>query len=61
MYYPTLEEVRQLKRYGNLVPVCREIQADLETPVTTPSSSRVLRVESDWLAIASLVPSPRLS
>jgi anthranilate synthase component 1 len=34
MYYPKLEEVRQLKRYGNLVPVCREIQADLETPVS---------------------------
>ena len=34
MYYPTLEEVRQLKEYGNLVPVCRDIQADLETPVS---------------------------
>jgi len=34
MYYPTLEEVRQLKRHGNLVPVCRDIQADLETPVS---------------------------
>jgi len=34
MYYPTLEEVRQLKKYGNLVPVYREIQADLETPVS---------------------------
>ena len=34
MYYPKLEEVRQLKKYGNLVPVCREIQADLETPVS---------------------------
>jgi anthranilate synthase component 1 len=34
MYYPTLEEVRRLRRYGNLVPVCREIQADLETPVS---------------------------
>jgi anthranilate synthase component 1 len=34
MYYPTLEEVRRLKNYGNLVPVCRDIQADLETPVS---------------------------
>jgi anthranilate synthase component 1 len=34
MYYPTLEEIRQLKKHGNLVPVCREIQADLETPVS---------------------------
>ncbi|MGB2799847.1 MAG: anthranilate synthase component I, partial [Dehalococcoidia bacterium] len=34
MYYPTLDEVRKLKRYGNLVPVYREIVADLETPVS---------------------------
>jgi anthranilate synthase component 1 len=34
IYYPTLEEVRQLKKYGNLVPICRDIQADLETPVS---------------------------
>jgi len=34
MYYPTLDEVRRLKQYGNLVPVCREIMADLETPVS---------------------------
>jgi anthranilate synthase component 1 len=34
MYYPTLEEVHQLKKHGNLVPVCRDIQADLETPVS---------------------------
>lgn len=34
MYYPTLEEVRRLKKYGNLVPVYQEIRADLETPVS---------------------------
>ncbi|MCH8863827.1 MAG: anthranilate synthase component I [Chloroflexi bacterium] len=34
MYYPTLEEVRQLKKQGNLVPVYREIMADMETPVS---------------------------
>ena len=34
MYYPTLAEVRQMKKYGNLVPVYREIMADLETPVS---------------------------
>jgi anthranilate synthase component 1 len=34
MYYPTLEEIRRLKKHGNLVPVCRDIQADLETPVS---------------------------
>jgi anthranilate synthase component 1 len=34
MYYPKLEEVRRLKKHGNLVPVCHDIQADLETPVS---------------------------
>ena len=34
MYQPTLDEVRRLKKYGNLVPVYHEIIADLETPVS---------------------------
>ncbi len=34
MYYPSLEEVRKLKKRGNLVPVYREMMADLETPVS---------------------------
>ncbi len=34
MYYPSLDEVRRLKKYGNLVPVYCEIMADLETPVS---------------------------
>jgi len=34
MYYPTLEEVRQLRKQGNLIPVYREVNADLETPVS---------------------------
>ncbi|GAI65681.1 unnamed protein product, partial [marine sediment metagenome] len=34
MYYPTLEEVKKLKSEGNLVPVYRELVADLETPVS---------------------------
>ena len=34
MYYPTLDEVKQLEGKGNLVPVYREIVADLETPVS---------------------------
>ena len=34
MYYPTLEEVKNLKEHGNLVPIYREIVADLETPVS---------------------------
>jgi len=34
MYYPTLDEVRRLKKRGNLVPIYREIVADLDTPVS---------------------------
>ena len=34
MYYPILEEVKKLRKDGNLVPVYREIVADLETPVS---------------------------
>lgn len=33
-YYPSLEEVRKLARRGNLVPVYRDILADMETPVS---------------------------
>ncbi len=34
MYYPTLEEVQKLADQGNLVPVYRDINADLDTPVS---------------------------
>jgi len=34
MYYPTLEEAKKHKKEGNLLPVYREIVADLETPVS---------------------------
>ncbi len=34
MYTPTLEQVKQLAGRGNLVPVYRSINADLETPVS---------------------------
>ena len=34
MYYPSLEEVKKLGGAGNLVPIYRELNADLETPVT---------------------------
>ncbi len=34
MYYPELEEVKKLKKHGNLVPVYHEMVADLETPVS---------------------------
>ncbi len=34
MIRPSLEEFRELARQGNLVPVCMEVLADLETPVS---------------------------
>jgi anthranilate synthase component 1 len=34
MYHPALEEVKQHKSKGNLIPIYREIMADLETPVS---------------------------
>ena len=34
MYNPTLKEVKGLAHRGNLVPIYREIDADLETPVS---------------------------
>lgn len=34
MYYPTLAEVKKHQKDGNLVPIYREIVADLETPVS---------------------------
>lgn len=34
MYYPTLAEVKKYEGDGNLVPIYREIVADLETPVS---------------------------
>ncbi len=34
MYYPTLEGVKKCKKFGNRVPIYREIVADLETPVS---------------------------
>jgi anthranilate synthase component 1 len=34
MYYPTLEQVKEYKKDGNLIPIYREIVADLETPVS---------------------------
>ena len=34
MYYPTLEEVKKCERRGNILPIYREIIADLETPVS---------------------------
>ncbi len=35
MYYPTFEEFEELAGRGNLIPIYREILADMETPVTT--------------------------
>jgi anthranilate synthase component 1 len=40
MYYPSLQEVKELKGKGNIVPVYREISADLETPVSAYLKTR---------------------
>ena len=34
MYYPSLDQVKSMVGQGNLVPVYRIINADLETPVS---------------------------
>ena len=34
MYYPTLPEAKQMAGQGNLLPIYKEIDADLETPVS---------------------------
>ena len=34
MYYPTLTEAKQMSGQGNLLPIYKEIDADLETPVS---------------------------
>ena len=34
MYTPNLDQIKELAKEGNLIPVYREINADLETPVT---------------------------
>ena len=34
MYHPTLAEIKNKKWDGNLIPVYREIVADMETPVS---------------------------
>src|SRR5512137_2483537 len=34
MYFPDLNSFTTLAGQGNLIPVCREIMADMDTPVT---------------------------
>ena len=33
-YFPSLEEAKSLAKHGNIVPIFREVPADLETPVS---------------------------
>lgn len=35
MYYPSFDKFRELAQEGNLIPIYREILADMETPVST--------------------------
>jgi anthranilate synthase component 1 len=50
MYYPLFEQFEKLASQGNLIPVYREILADMETPVSTlvkfRGKSRVFLLES---------------
>lgn len=63
MYSPTLEEVRDRRAEGNLVPIYREIVADLETPVSAflkiSHGGRAFLLESveggQWLARYSFI------
>ena len=42
MYYPSLNEFLKLTKQGNVIPVYKEINADLDTPV-----SAFLKIEQD--------------
>ncbi|MBC8231062.1 anthranilate synthase component I [bacterium] len=50
MYYPSLDEFRQKAKQGNLIPVYKEILADMETPVSAfykiKNSSHAFLLES---------------
>ncbi|MDP7618702.1 MAG: anthranilate synthase component I [Dehalococcoidia bacterium] len=47
VYSPTLDEVRNLASRGNLIPLYREIPADMETPVT--AYLKVARTDPSFL------------
>jgi anthranilate synthase component 1 len=63
MYSPTLEEIKSRRNEGNLVPIYREIVADLETPVSAflkiSRGGRSFLLESveggQWLARYSFI------
>src|SRR5512136_1960534 len=63
MYSPTLEEIKSRRNEGNLVPIYREIVADLETPVSAflkiSHGGRAFLLESvegdQWLARYSFI------
>ena len=50
MYYPSLDEFRKKAKQGNLIPVYKEILADMETPVSAfykiKNSSHAFLLES---------------
>ena len=53
-YTPTLEQVRGMANQGNIVPVYREVAADLETPVS--AYLKVARGRYSFLLEASPIP-----
>ena len=70
-YRPSLDDVRTYARGGNLVPIYREIMADLETPVSAylkiaagsdyASCWRASRAASGWRATRSSAADPYLT
>ena len=59
MYHPTRSEINNTQWDGNLIPIYREIVADMETPVSaflkinhggTLSYWKVSRAGKDWRA-----------
>ncbi|MBA4397568.1 MAG: anthranilate synthase component I, partial [Syntrophus sp. (in: bacteria)] len=69
MYYPDLETFKKLSKEGNVIPVYREILADMETPVTAlmklREKSHVFLLESveggeKWARYSFVGADPRL-
>ena len=34
MFYPSLEEVKKLSKQYSVIPICMELYADIETPIS---------------------------
>lgn len=52
MYYPILKEVLNFKQDYNIVPVCREIYADMITPITL--LQKISTISSNYYLLESV-------